>query len=253
MYEKFANKLSDGSCFCLEISDEGIKVGDDSKSTFYPYGSFKEVTMLAGNFSVSLHEDPDEITSKKINRFYMPNNRKESKVIKGMLSHINALNAQAQRTDYIINTAEDEQTKNKESMPKEYRKKCNVCGHIFCYTDDDLRKNLRNAKLGILSSVGTIAAAAGGNAYMAYENNKLTDKNKSKIVDYNKCPNCNSTHLVEITEEEFAQVINKSNASTGSEPVVSAADELKKFKELLDMGVITQEEFDAKKKQLLGL
>ncbi len=33
----------------------------------------------------------------------------------------------------------------------------------------------------------------------------------------------------------------------------SAADELKKFKELLGMGVITQEEFDAKKKQLLGL
>ena len=34
---------------------------------------------------------------------------------------------------------------------------------------------------------------------------------------------------------------------------VSAADELKKFKELLDMDIITQEEFDAKKKQLLGL
>lgn len=33
----------------------------------------------------------------------------------------------------------------------------------------------------------------------------------------------------------------------------STADELKKFKELLDMGIITQEEFDAKKKQLLGL
>ena len=32
----------------------------------------------------------------------------------------------------------------------------------------------------------------------------------------------------------------------------SPADELKKFKELLDMGAITQEEFDAKKKQLLG-
>lgn len=31
------------------------------------------------------------------------------------------------------------------------------------------------------------------------------------------------------------------------------AEELKKFKELLDMGVISQEEFDAKKKQLLGL
>ena len=33
----------------------------------------------------------------------------------------------------------------------------------------------------------------------------------------------------------------------------SAADELKKYKDLLDSGVITQEEFDAKKKQLLGL
>ncbi len=33
----------------------------------------------------------------------------------------------------------------------------------------------------------------------------------------------------------------------------SAADEIKKFKELLDMGVISQEEFDAKKKELLSL
>ena len=33
----------------------------------------------------------------------------------------------------------------------------------------------------------------------------------------------------------------------------STADELKKYKELLDSGVISQEEFDAKKKQLLGL
>lgn len=33
----------------------------------------------------------------------------------------------------------------------------------------------------------------------------------------------------------------------------SNADELKKYKDLLDTGVITQEEFDAKKKQLLGL
>ena len=36
-------------------------------------------------------------------------------------------------------------------------------------------------------------------------------------------------------------------------PESSATDELKKLKDLLDMGVITQEEFDAKKKQLLGL
>lgn len=45
--------------------------------------------------------------------------------------------------------------------------------------------------------------------------------------------------------------------SRGENPAViaqvSVADEIKKFKELLDLGVITQEEFDTKKKQLLGM
>lgn len=36
-------------------------------------------------------------------------------------------------------------------------------------------------------------------------------------------------------------------------PKSDEADQLKKYKELLDSGIITQEEFDAKKKQLLGL
>ena len=36
-------------------------------------------------------------------------------------------------------------------------------------------------------------------------------------------------------------------------PAFSPADEIKKYKELLDMGAITQEEFDAKKRQLLNL
>ena len=38
-----------------------------------------------------------------------------------------------------------------------------------------------------------------------------------------------------------------------SERPQSSADELKKYKDLLDSGIITQDEFDAKKKQLLGL
>lgn len=56
--------------------------------------------------------------------------------------------------------------------------------------------------------------------------------------------------------EEIAkfQVQNKPqrepNASVSS---TSCADELKKFKELLDAGIITKEEFDTKKNQLLGL
>ena len=45
----------------------------------------------------------------------------------------------------------------------------------------------------------------------------------------------------------------KENDNKESVIQTAGADELKKFKELLDSGVITQEEFDAKKKQLLGL
>lgn len=49
-------------------------------------------------------------------------------------------------------------------------------------------------------------------------------------------------------------IVTKSNSqNTIIQQSYSSADELKKYKELLDDGVITQEEFDAKKKQILGL
>lgn len=50
------------------------------------------------------------------------------------------------------------------------------------------------------------------------------------------------------------KIVNKANSqSTVIQPSYSGADELKKYKELLDDGIITQDEFDAKKKQLLRL
>ena len=47
--------------------------------------------------------------------------------------------------------------------------------------------------------------------------------------------------------------LQRSPAEAPPTPQISAAEEIKKFKELLDSGIITQEEFDAKKKQLLGI
>ncbi len=59
-------------------------------------------------------------------------------------------------------------------------------------------------------------------------------------------------------EYEFAIANQQQNGKIEQKTVeqktkTSDADEIKKFKALLDDGVITQEEFDAKKKQLLGL
>ena len=64
------------------------------------------------------------------------------------------------------------------------------------------------------------------------------------------------------TVEEVANFVKgkidecKRSKSMGYAPApaaASSADELKKFKDLLDAGIISQEEFDSKKKQLLGL
>lgn len=49
--------------------------------------------------------------------------------------------------------------------------------------------------------------------------------------------------------KNYQKIEVSSSASNG----LSAADEIKKYKELLDMGAITQDEFDQKKNQLLGI
>lgn len=48
-------------------------------------------------------------------------------------------------------------------------------------------------------------------------------------------------------------ILNRSKNKGTAVQQASPAEELKKFMELLDMGVISQAEFDAKKKQILGL
>ncbi len=61
-------------------------------------------------------------------------------------------------------------------------------------------------------------------------------------------------HMKEVRDYIQGQIrAIKSGIYSTQTSAPSAADELKKYKELLDMGAITQEEFDVKKKQLLGL
>ena len=82
-----------------------------------------------------------------------------------------------------------------------------------------------------------------------YEQGKLSNKHSSRIKDLSHCPNCNSADIVEIGPN--AIIANPNNSQQAQQ--TSTADELRKYKELLDMGAITQEEFEAKKKELLNL
>ena len=63
-----------------------------------------------------------------------------------------------------------------------------------------------------------------------------------------------------ITVNGVAYSVSVEETAAGAAPVAaaapaapSAADELLKFKQLLDMGAITEAEYNAKKAQLLGL
>ena len=132
----------------------------------------------------------------------------------------------------------------------EIRKKCKVCGHILCFTALDLYNNQQNAKKAKLDAMTSVANALNGQLAASAVNQANAQGQLNQIVDYNKCPHCGSIDLVELSKSEYELELKKVNETTNS---VSSADELKKYKELLDMGIITHEEFDAKKKQLLGL
>ncbi len=136
------------------------------------------------------------------------------------------------------------------STDHEFRKKCNVCGHVFCYRESDIIRNKQLAKQAKTSANLSMLNAVAGTRYDSYEMSKSANRAIDQIVDYSVCPNCNSSDLRDATDEEIKQA-QSNNGNVAS--IISSADELKEFKELLDSGVITQEEFDAKKKQLLGL
>lgn len=134
-------------------------------------------------------------------------------------------------------------------VAKEHRMRCNVCGHIFCYTDADVKENASNASMGAIAAIGGLASALGGGSifhthHLAGQADRYTDK----IVDYSRCPSCKSTDISEMKAGEEQQKQNNEAPRASSH-----IEEIKQYKELLDMGIITQEEFDVKKKQLLGL
>ena len=71
---------------------------------------------------------------------------------------------------------------------------------------------------------------------------------------------CLIKNFTENYEEHIIKIVNYLNNAIceakkqkSTTVTLDAADEIRKFKQLLDEGLISQEEFIAKKKQLLGL
>ena len=81
----------------------------------------------------------------------------------------------------------------------------------------------------------------------------LSASSDENTITFNKGSECLAEKVVEYINQKLKEIKVAKNQGTIIQQATSPAEELKKMKELLDMGIITQEEFDAKKKQLLGL
>jgi len=159
---------------------------------------------------------------------------------------------------YIIKRSSDEERKKQlEESEKfgdvDYYMQCDFCKYVFHYTIDDLiedaKAQLEAGKQQLLGGINMVA----GNAYMGQRDVHNAEEKSNRIVDRSKCPKCGNSKLNRLTEAEAKAELEKQSSPAQIVTATSSADELKKYKDLLDSGIITQEEFDAKKKQLLGL
>lgn len=107
----------------------------------------------------------------------------------------------------------------------EYKMKCNVCGKVFCYTDEDLKKNATNAGMGALNALGGLASILGGGTiFHTHHLQGQADRYNDKVVDYNQCPYCHSRSLSVFsgdTEDDTTAVKTKSiNTSAPTESLL---------------------------------
>lgn len=98
----------------------------------------------------------------------------------------------------------------------EYRRKCNVCGKIYCYTSNDLSNNNINIISSGLSSISAFASfLGGGTRFDTYALNSQADRYDSKIIKFEQCPSCHSMDTVLLSDEKWSELQKQSGSSGG--------------------------------------
>lgn len=134
---------------------------------------------------------------------------------------------------------------------------------------DIIQGSLGSALVGgaLFGGVGAIVGSAVGKKTLKKEVKKLEIRIKlkkssipeAKITLIQSPVQSDSTtykKIYDITNQiivQFTEIKNLNETPIENNATVSPADEILKYKNLLDAGAITQEEYEAKKKQLLGL
>ncbi len=130
-----------------------------------------------------------------------------------------------------------------------------VVGNVISINESITRKQKTIPISNVISVQLKKPGLIGG--YLYFQTVGGLDNSRMKTVnDYIKDENAivlNSKKKYEtaLQIKEYIRKMQMSPINAGSQP--SGADELMKYKQLLDGGAITQEEYDLKKKQLLNL
>ncbi len=85
---------------------------------------------------------------------------------------------------------------------EEYRIKCKTCGNIYCFSYADIKNNAKNLAEEASHRKMAVMNSLGGTQLGAQKDSQKADYFKDKVIDYNRCPSCNSTNLEEMVDEE---------------------------------------------------
>lgn len=126
------------------------------------------------------------------------------------------------------------------------------------YNGIDMVKASMNSQFGqvvFLTGINSKNRAVGIDLGASQNRNAMNDTNRilfcSGMFSFGKTNKFANTVASEIRKVFENYKTNSDEKELGQ--TLSVADEIKKFKDLLDSGIISQEEFDTKKKQLLRL
>lgn len=163
-------------------------------------------------------------------------------------------------------------------IPQNVRKQYAKYLTLELYTDRLIGKGSKNGDItyffkdyrGVQWTPASLATQFAQIVFITQENasNYVTANNLNAMADTNKIPFCSGMFsytaandyakslymdIKKAMDEYKDHELSTAGQSTTVQAALSSAEELKKFKDLMDAGVISAEEFEAKKKQLLGL
>ena len=254
MNEIFHNVLDSLAEFA--VTDKGVKIVNKKINAFLPYGSFEKITysgftqaamvIYQGAKYGFICQNGD---ARRLKEAVQYANEQNQKAPRRSAITINDLEVEPGYTfdggcgDYLI-IEEDYVTIHHKGTANALG--MGLKGNKNIYYTDITAIEFREASvtLGIIQFSLPGSESKGGLLEAAHDEN---------TVSFNSTRNEAANKVMAYLNNKLKEV---KTASSGNQTIiqqVSAADEIKKFKELLDDGIISQEEFDAKKKQLLGL